>query len=56
MSDKSVVNDSARQNINLLEILLLMSRSNLIDDHNLQYNKYLSEQKVDTLKRWNRAD
>lgn len=56
VSDKSVVNDSARQNINLLEILLLMSRSNLIDDHNLQYNKYLSEQKVDTLKRWNRAD
>lgn len=47
MSDKSVVNDSARQNIYLLEILLLMSRSNLIDDHNLQYNKYLSEQKVD---------
>lgn len=31
-------------------------RSNLTDDHNLQYNKYLSEQKVDTLKRWNRAD
>lgn len=56
MSDKSVVNDSARQNIYLLEILLLMSKSNLIDDHNLQYNKYLSEQKVDTLKRWNRAD
>lgn len=51
---KTVVSESVRQNIQLIESDLIVSESNLVDE--LQTNAYLSEEETKTMKLRNRSD
>lgn len=54
LSIKTAVSESVRANIHLIETDLIVSESNLIDE--LQINRYLSEDDLESLKKRNRTD